>query len=50
VKQYANNIDNEVNEIEDFNEVLSIMPNVGYFIDTNSISKVKKLNENKLIW
>jgi hypothetical protein len=50
VIQYANLSDNEVNEIEDFNEVLSIMPNVGCFIDSNSISKIKKLNENKLIW
>ena len=50
MKQYANQNENEINEMEDFNEIMSIMPNVGCFIDRNSISKVKKLNENKLLW
>ena len=49
--QYKNDDANDSNieNMEDFTEITTLLPNSGYFVDSNAISRIKKLNEKSLI-
>ena len=49
--KYKNDDLNDSNNenMEDFTEITTLLPNSGYFVDNNMISKIKKLNDKSLI-